>query len=148
MPQKTIIDLFEENEREISKLYMIYSKNFRQHEAFWTKLSKEELSHARDTFTACDKNDRNECFKLNKFAHNIIRYVNSFVKKQIGEAQKNNLSNEDALNIALRVERSMIENKNFELFTPSNAATKKILQKINKEADRHIEMIMGELRKQ
>ncbi|MBP9728185.1 MAG: hypothetical protein KBD27_02280 [Candidatus Moranbacteria bacterium] len=88
MAQKTIIDLFEENELEISELYRLYAQNFSKHKAFWTRLSKEELLHAQDIVNTRGKNNGNKCFELNKFAHGVIRYVNSFVKKQIREAKK------------------------------------------------------------
>lgn len=148
MAHKTIIELFEENELAVSKLYGLYSRNFPKHQDFWAKLSAEEIEHTKGLASVGKGQDDRIYFEPNKFARGVIKYVNDFIGQQIKEVKKKKLTHIQALNIALRVERSIVENKNFELFAPNDTTVKDMLKRINKETSHHIKVLMKELGKQ
>ena len=147
MAHKTIIELFEENELDISRLYAIYAQKFPKHTDFWARLSQEEISHAQDINDVQGKEIAEKFFAANKFSRGIIKYVNDFVKEQIALAKKKRMTHIEAVNIALRVERSAVENKCFDIFVPNNALVKDTLKKLNQETSRHIQVLMKELKK-
>lgn len=142
---KSIAKLFEENELKISHLYKLYSRMFPAHTDFWKKISEEEIIHAQEISNLSQ--EIKECFIENKFSRGVIRYVSDFVEKQIEDIEHKILSPVDAFNIALRVEQSILEKKCFEMFIPTNITIKKVLERLNKDTDRHARLLRAELKK-
>jgi rubrerythrin len=145
MNQRSLIDLFEDNELKISILYKLYSQKIPAKKTFWQKISDEEVIHAKEIARAFAT--EKECFKENKFTHGIVNYISGYVEEKIEEAKKNNLTHLEAINIALRIEQSMLEKKCFDLFIPTTDLVKKILEKLNKDTERHANMLRKELKK-
>ena len=145
--QKSIILLFEENELKISQLYDLYSQIFPEHKDFWESISEEEIGHANaisDAFKSIGKKD--EYFQENNFTRGIIKYVSDFVEEKILSAREKNLTHLKAIDIALRVEQSMLEKKCFEVFIPTNTALKDVLKRLNQDTERHVSLLQKELR--
>jgi rubrerythrin len=145
--QKSIILLFEENELKISQLYGLYSQALPENKDFWEKISEEEIGHANaiaDAFSVLRKKD--EYFKENNFTRGIIKYISDFVEEQIMAAAKKKPPHLEAINIALRVEQSMLEKKCFEIFIPTNAELKDVLNRLNKDTERHVNLLRKELK--
>ena len=140
-----ILDLFELNELKISKLYRIYSQKLPERKVFWEQLSKEEIQHAIEIRNAYS--GKEDVFEDNNFARGAIKYVADFVQDGIEQAKENDLSHMEALEIALRVEQSFLEQKCFEIFIPNQKTVKEVLQKLNKETQDHIERLRKELKK-
>jgi rubrerythrin len=142
---KSIAKLFEENELKISQLYAQYSQLFPDHEDFWKKISEEEIIHAREISNLSQ--EIKECFTENKFSRGVIRYVSDFVEKQIEIAKDGNLSLSDAFNSALRIEQSILEKKCFEMFIPTTVTIKEVLERLNRDTQRHADQLRKELKK-
>ena len=145
MEKRSLIDLFEDNELKISILYNIYSQNFPAKKAFWKKISDEEVTHARDIARSFSK--EKECFKENKFSRGIVNYVSGYVEEKIEEAKRKKLTHAEAVNSALRIEQSMLERKCFDIFIPTNITVKKVIEKLNKDTQRHADQLRKELKK-
>lgn len=70
-----------------------------------------------------------------------------FILKEIKRAETKKVSHVDALQSAIRIERSMLEKKCFDIFTPTDKAIEEIFCKLNDETEKHLKMIEEELRK-
>lgn len=145
MKERSIIDLFEDNELKISILYNLYSKKIPEHQKFWKNISDEEVIHAREIARNFQK--EKESFKENKFTRGVVSYVSGYVEEKIEEAKKTNLSHADAINIALRIEQSMLEKKCFDMFIPTDITVKKVMERLNKDTERHANQLRKELKK-
>ena len=145
--EASILDAFEKNELDISELYKIYSEKILEHSDFWRRLSNEEIGHAKE-ISSLNNNASEEQFQENKFSRGVINYISSFVSEQIEYAKNNVISHSDAINIALRVEQSMLEKKCFEMFSPTGATLREVLTRLNKDTNKHEMMLREELKKQ
>ncbi|OGI29439.1 MAG: hypothetical protein A2288_01605 [Candidatus Moranbacteria bacterium RIFOXYA12_FULL_44_15] len=144
--KKSILDLFAENELKISQLYAIYSDKFTDYKDFWENLSEEEIIHAEEIHKM-KRDDFEKNFQENNFTRGIIKYVSDYVNQQLEAARDKKLTPEEALEVALRVEQSMLEKKCFEIFIPNYATLKDVLDRLNKDTDRHANMLRKELEK-
>lgn len=145
--QKSIITLFEENELKISQLYDMYAQALPEHKDFWEQISEEEIGHANAISEAFNSlGNREEYFQENNFTRGIIKYVSDFVEEQILIAQKKTFTHLEAINIALRVEQSMLEKKCFEIFIPTDTFLKNVLQRLNHDTERHVNLLRNELK--
>lgn len=144
--QKSIIDLFEDNELKVSILYKLYSQKIPGHKKFWESLSQEEVGHAESISQSFSQSKKN-LFTETKFSRGVIKYVNDFVEEKIEEAKKKKISHLEAVNVALRIEQSILENKCFDLFIPNNATVKEVLKKLNKDTIKHKNVLLKELKK-
>ena len=145
MKERSLIDLFEDNELKISILYKLYSQKIPAKKTFWKKISDEEVGHAKDIARSFSK--EKECFKENKFSRGVVNYVSGFVEEKIEEARKNKMTHAEAINTALRIEQSILERKCFEMFIPTDATVKKVIEKLNKDTQRHADQLRKELKK-
>lgn len=143
---KSITSLFEENEMRVSRLYSLYSQKIPSKKDFWERLSLEEIAHANAIASAFSKTGQNEdAFEENNFTRGIIRYVSDFVQSEIEKAKASEgISHIDALQIALRVEQSMLEKKCFEIFIPTDQKLKDVLQKLNRDTEEHLQRLKKE----
>ena len=143
--EKSIVELFEENELKISQLYALYSDKFPDQKEFWENISEEEIIHAQEISKMLS--EIKDCFVENKFSRGVIKYVSDFVEKQIEIAKDGNLSLADAFNSALRIEQSILEKKCFEMFIPTTVTIKEVLERLNRDTDRHARLLRAELKK-
>lgn len=146
MNNKPIILLLEENELNIGTLYSLYAQKIPAKEAFWNRLSNEEVGHAGRIGSSSHADQAGEIIE-NKFSRGVIRHVMDFVLESIEKAKTEDISHQTALKTALRIERSMLEKKCFDMFTPSSLILKELLQKLNGDTERHIESLVKELKK-
>lgn len=144
MKNKPIIALFEENERNIAELYALYAEMLPKNKSFWSRLSGEELSHANQINLSKGSDD---VFEENNFSHGIINHVMSYVQEEIQKAKGGSMSHAEALRTALRVERSMLEQKCFDIFQTNDKTIQEIFLKMNKETEGHVEMLLDEMKK-
>jgi hypothetical protein len=138
-----ILDLFEANELNVSRLYKIYSKINLKNKNFWEKLAKEEIEHAIEIRDCYD--GREDVFEENAFSRGTIKHVADFVRESIDKVKNQKISHLEAVETALRIEQSFIEKKCFEIFIPNQKKVKDVLRKLNKETEEHIERLRIEL---
>jgi len=149
MPPKdqTLISIFENNELKISILYRLYAKKMPKFRLFWNKLADEEVIHAQK-IASINIAELKESFQETKFSRGIISYIDDFVEKQINQAKRGKVSHIEALNVSLRIEQSLLEKKCFEIFIPTNKKVKEVMQKLEKDTERHEKLLRKELEKQ
>lgn len=140
---RSILEIFEKNELNISELYKIYSEKIPEKKDFWEKISKEEVRHAEEIRKINKKTEVS--FEENKFHQSIVQNIFDFVQKSLQEAMEKDMSHVEALNVALRVEQSFMEKKSFEIFSPNQKTVKEVLQKLNLETEGHIKKLQEEL---
>lgn len=143
MKKDNILDLFEQNEQNVSRLYKLYSKIDEKYQKFWEKLAQEEIQHALEIRESYQGQE--DIFQENKFSRGIIKYVADFVQESLNRAKKYKLSQREALETALRIEQSFLEKKCFEIFIPSHQKVKKVLEKLNQETEEHVERLRNQL---
>ncbi|MFA5961253.1 MAG: hypothetical protein WC848_01050 [Parcubacteria group bacterium] len=147
MPNTPIIQLLEENELNVSALYALYAQKIPAKCTFWNQLSREEISHAASIKNDCLGLNLEQAIAENNFSRGIITYVMDFVLAEIERAQNNAVSHFDALNTALRIERSMLEKKCFDIFAPTNITLKELFEKLNTETEQHTKVLTEELKR-
>ncbi|MFZ2187942.1 MAG: hypothetical protein WAV73_00050 [Candidatus Moraniibacteriota bacterium] len=147
MPNTPIIQLLEENELNVSALYAIYAKKIPMKATFWEQLSQEEISHAASIKNDSLGLDLEHSIKENKFSRGIIKYVMNFVLEETRKAEESDMTHFDALHIALRIERSMLEKKCFDMFLPTNTTLKDLFEKLNADTEKHTKVLMKELKR-
>jgi hypothetical protein len=147
MSNTPIIQLLEENELNVSELYALYAQKIPDKYAFWNQLSREEISHAASIKNDCRGLNLEQAIADNNFSRGIITYVMNFVLAEIERARNNEVSHFDALNTALRIERSMLEKKCFDIFAPTNITLKELFEKLNADTEKHTRLLMEELKR-
>ncbi|KKR20855.1 MAG: hypothetical protein UT50_C0015G0008 [Candidatus Moranbacteria bacterium GW2011_GWA2_39_41] len=145
---RPIVQLLEENELNISQLYALYAQKIPAKQAFWEQISQEEIAHAAAFKNDTADIDLTQSIEETKFSRGIVQYVMDFVLQEVERAQKDPISHFDALQTALRIERSMLEKKCFDIFTPTNTTIKELFQRMNTDTEKHIDILMKELKKQ
>ncbi len=136
---KSLIDLFEENELNVSRLYRIYSVKFPDHGQFWQRLSEEEIGHAAQIRAL--RGQPGTDFVENNFTRGVVAYVIDFVKEEIEKAESGGISNFDAVNTALRIEQSILEKKCFDFFQATNIPLTEVMGKLSRETEKHFKML-------
>lgn len=144
MSHKPLMILFEENELNISSLYSLYAQKIPRKNAFWSKLSQEEISHAKNI---SQEKDALDTIVETKFSRGVVNYIMSFVLEEIQKAQDGKITHKEALHTALRIERSMLEKKCFDLFMPTSETLKNVFLKLNSETERHVAALLEEMKK-
>ncbi|MFO7807580.1 MAG: hypothetical protein R6V40_04145 [Candidatus Moraniibacteriota bacterium] len=143
---KSILDIFEENEKMVGRLYKIYAEKFPHKKDFWLRLVQEENDHAQEVQNM-RKNCKDEDFSESVFHRTVVHQVMEFVEEGIEKARRGGMSYKEAVETALRVEQSVLEKKCFELFITSNSTVKEALSKMEKETKEHLERLKKEYSK-
>jgi hypothetical protein len=140
--QKMIFDLMIAQELFISKLYSLFSVQFRDYYVFWNDLSKEEKQHA-DCLNGLIKfielgeilfhEDNVNAIALNTFIEYIIKIID--------RAEKGGMIFKEALSISKDVELSLIEKIAFTHFDSVSDRMKSVLNLLEEKTKNHIERI-------
>ena len=146
MHNKPIIQLLEENELNISLLYSLYAKKIPAKSAFWQQLSEEEVAHAAAINADSAGHDLDQSIVENNFSRGIVNHIMSFVLEESQKAESSETTHFDALYTALRIERSMLEKKCFDMFAPTNTTIKELFEKLNADTEKHVQLLMDELK--
>lgn len=143
-----ILELFAQNEKKVSLLYSLYSRKKGADKYFWQDLSEQETGHAKIIRRARQKlKKRGESIKENKYSRQIIEYVSGFIDEEIAKAKKKRVFSDDAFEVALRLEQSMIENKCFEIFSPKNKEIASVMRRLNRDTNKHSRLLLSRIKK-
>lgn len=145
---KSILGLFAENEEKVARLYEIFSRKIYGYKGYWAKMAKEEFEHA----TLLEKLEKDfqggdEYFDLKNYSKEIIENIGYFLDAKIREAKINHISQKEALEIAMRIEQSLLEDKSFEIFHPKEKRITKILLKLNQDSKHHLQKLKKEFKR-
>jgi hypothetical protein len=146
--KKSILAIFEENERNVVTLYRIYRRRFPESFTTWKKLCNEERKHVQILHGLKMKYpDDADYFTVSAHAWKMISYVVNFVSNQFEDQLLKKINAKEALEVALRIERSMVEQKYFSLFNPEIVEVRQAFRRLNHDVERHINILIKALNK-
>jgi len=132
----SLLQHFSINENKISQLYSVYAAKFKEHSNLWERLAKDEKRHAAllaDLDIRYNQEIKN--WQISDNAPAILDYIGKFIDDCLHQAENSDIK--EALNNALSLEQSMIEKKNFEIFSTVNPEITAVLEKLNRETEGH-----------
>ena len=125
-----IITHLAKNELLISDLYLAYAKRFPELAEFWTNLSVDEKHHAGWLQHLLQPFTENAVSVNARFSSNTLSVYQAYLEKECTLARRGKLDLSQALSTSLHIEKSLIENRFFEIFegrSPEWTETKKNL---------------------
>jgi rubrerythrin len=136
--EMSLLGHFSDNENEISLLYLAYADKFPGKSRLWEKLAKDEKRHSALLADLDERFDEaHNFFQISENAPAILNYIGNFIDNCFTKIHKEDFTFADALDDALCLEQSMIEKKNFEIFSTTNPEIKEVLDKLNLETEGH-----------
>ena len=137
----SLIDL----EKKISKLYLGYSKSFKELSGFWDEVAREEEKHAELVSELAEKfRDISIYFNENRFSESAVRDQIKIVDEHLKIQEKGGLSSKEALKTAHKIEGSILESAFYAVFSNDPEEVIKVITRIREEEKRHTDEI-GEL---
>ena len=144
-----LIQEIERHELALAKMYAEFSRSHPDHGRFWSQLSREEAMHAKWIKSLGRHYNKGQvslsAFKLNPQA---LKTSIAYIEKQTAESKKGSLSLLNAVSIALDIEKSLIDNKFFEIFDLDGSKHDRIRSGLEKETFKHrqhLEKLFAEL---
>jgi hypothetical protein len=112
-----IVDTLAKHEEVIGRLYQAYAQRFPEHQPFWSQLADEERQHADMLHRLHRRMQAGEgTICEDAFNKTCIHDSLSRIEQLIQEALKPDLTLHDALSNASVIEKSMLEQRYFEVF--------------------------------
>jgi len=133
-----------EFERVIGALYKIFAEKLPRHEEFWKKLSAEEEEHAQwlESFTDLEEAGTASIRTL-EFSMREVEEGLDFVKKEFESAKRRDFDAGRAVDIALLVERSILERKFYKIVGSPSDGVRALLESLDRGAREHLARIEG-----
>jgi len=128
-----------EFERTIGSLYAAFADGLPEHREFWEALSAEEEQHASWIEGFSDLGEAGVA-KISAFTLSMreIDEGIDFVKKELGKAMQQSFGNDRALDVALLVERSILERKYYSVVRDPTDAVAKLLASLEDGTREHL----------
>ena len=144
-----IIQAIQQHELSLARMYEEFARSHPEHRQFWSQLAREESLHAKWIESLGRHFQKGQLggsgLKLNRQA---LKTSISHIEKQTEASRKGDLSLLNAVSIALDIEKSMIENKFFEIFDLDDAKFDRIRSGLKQETAKHrqhLEKLFSEL---
>ncbi|HIJ96718.1 MAG TPA: hypothetical protein HPP94_13470 [Desulfuromonadales bacterium] len=135
--QKEIVELFLKQEFLIGKLYKLFSFRYPEYKVFWTEMASEEHLHA-SWIKRLIKTDSFRFSQGELRSHYLASSINS-IEELTAEVRNNReFSIAQAVNAALRIERSLYEKEIFQSFEGDSEHVRKMLYSLCVEQQIHI----------
>jgi hypothetical protein len=137
-----VIEMLIQQEELIAEIYKTYSEKFSEHEGLWLDLATEEVEHSLwIRLLHARSKDGSVEFKGDRFKMDILQFSLRYLKHQLEEAQKQEISLLDALEIAWDIENSLLEKRFFEIFKEDSEELRKILTDLTVSTSAHRERV-------
>jgi len=138
-----IIDQLEKNEKKLAELYVLYGEKFTFMKKFWDEIAEDEKGHAKWVATLRKKVEEGSVsFGQHRFDKDMLEDFHKMVQLQIFEAGKGvNLS--DALGNAVKIEKTMIERRFFEVFKDDSVELEILLLALRYSTENHLKSIVA-----
>ena len=134
--EMSLLKQFSINENKISQLYSVYASKFLEQSSLWERLAKDEKRHAALLADLDFRfNQEIKSWQISDNAPAILDYIGNFIDDCLQQAENSDIK--EALNNALSLEQSMIEKKNFDIFSTVNPEITTVLEKLNRETEGH-----------
>ena len=137
-----LLGVLKRHERVIARLYEIYSQKFPKWEEFWMGLAGEEHQHA-DWIGALQARveESGGCFVVNRFPIGAVEHSIAYVEDLAEGAADPNFLLMNAVSTALYLEKALIENKYFEVFSGDGAEVKRVLNALTHSTRDHYQRL-------
>jgi rubrerythrin len=149
--RKTLIELLVEVEQTTGDLYKVYAEKFPGSENFWNDIAADEERHAS---MVAGLHEMSEEYKIYPYDDDRVRFNEDYaqgtldyIKNQILMARKGKISLEEALNVALNIEKSLVEKEYYTIFEGDGPAARVILQTMVIESKEHERKVIGLIEK-
>ncbi len=144
-----LIEEIHRHELNLAKMYAAFARSHPDHSKFWSQLAREESMHAK-WIKSLGRHYKEGRLNLSAFKLNpqALKTSIAYIEKQTEESKKGNLSLLNAVSIALDIEKSLIDNKFFEIFDLDGSKHDRIRSGLEKETAmhrRHLEKLSAEL---
>lgn len=142
------IELMAQNEEVFNKLYVLYAGKYPEYKDFWQKIADEETDHAlwlRDLKSQIEIG--NLSFADDRFDLSLVFKYLEHAKQKLDELKNKTMPIIEALKISLAMEKSLLENKFFEVVETDQIGLKSILFNLAKSTEEHIQKIEDLLKK-
>jgi hypothetical protein len=139
---RQILDGLREVELIISQLYQYFSQSFPSDRVFWGILAEEEAVHASmvgDLKTALLQNGWS--FEVGKISLAALITFRLGISGQVDRLRKGELGRRNAFFIARDVEKTLIENRYYDLIRSDNKDYQSIQDKIRRETEAHLQKL-------
>ena len=138
-----LIRLMRENELALSALYETCAGLFPEHRDAWTAFAKEEQRHAKwvETLHTHLKNER-ITFDQVHFTIQSVRISIDYINRERIRVSTQPVDLKKALNIAVNMEKSLLENAFFKIFKLSNTSAAAIQTKLEEETKSHLHRLV------
>jgi len=137
-----LLEALRRHELVIARLYEVYAKRFPEYEEFWMELSREEIQHA-DWIggLAARVEDGSDCFVVNRFPIGAVEHSIAYVEGLANAPGQPDFLLMNAVSTALYLEKALIENKYFEVFSGDGVETKRILNALTQSTQTHYQRL-------
>ena len=137
-----VIALLIEIEESAKALYEVFAENFPEHREFFEEMAKEEKDHVGLIRTLGASVASGEArYNPEKFNPEEIQDTIQWMKEQIRNAQKNEMTFKDALAVSLGLEDKMVEKSYFEIFEPVSEGVKEFMEGVLHAQDKHCDRV-------
>jgi len=144
MPNKkeNLLVLFSVNESKIENLYKSYSLKFPSHRRLWNKLAVKKRYQAEILKDLSLRFDQDNFFNMNGYSLQILSYVSNFIDEQIKKLKLGKIFLQEALIVALRLERSLKEKESVEIFEPRHDDVVRTFKRLNQDTNQHVNLLI------
>lgn len=137
--QKAIIDMLVKNEEATRDLYVVCADKFPVFEKFWKNIAKDEESHAAWIKTLYEKTQGGLVnFSEQRFPTDAIQKTINYLTAEKEKVNQGERSSLDALEVAVHIERGMLEGKFFEVFKEDSMELQIILEALRLGTQQHL----------
>jgi len=138
-----LIHLLQQYELSIAVLYETFSSILPSTKNAWVTFAKEERLHAKwiNTLHAHLKNERIS-FEQTKFTVQSVKTAIDYVEDQIDQAIKAKPDINKAVNIAINIEKSLLESAFFRVFKLSGPKAQEIRTRLEEATKAHIDRLI------
>jgi hypothetical protein len=134
--QTKLISLYIEQELSLAQLYLLFSEQQPEHEDLWAPLYHEELEHASwIEYLAVKAAAGTLQFHEDRTKTYTVEALLNYLKELIDLAHTEPIPARRALALAMDLEKSLIESKVFEHFTPDPTEQATMIQLREKTQD-------------
>jgi len=141
---RLVLDGLREIELIVAELYRHFSHSFPSDRIFWETMAGDEANHAAwidDLKTALFRNGWS--FEVGKISLASLNTFRLGIVRQIDRLRKGEMGRRNAFFIARDFERTLIENRYFELIRSDNKDYQAVQDKIRKETEVHLQKLQN-----
>lgn len=136
------IELLAQNEEVLVDLYKLYSQQYPEYKDFWESISNDEVQHAQWLHDLIGQiNSGVLSFDSNRFNQQTIFESLHHGRQSLEQAQQAIIPAKDAPALSLKIEKSLIESKFFEVAQTDALALKETLARLALSTELHIAKI-------